>query len=245
MRTLCRSSHTGLASCKTAPHGCAVKGSSDAHHILEPSWRQCPRAGKSGAAKPGMGPDAPARRGRDIGARSSAGCDSSLGAGRLDLHRRGGGQVPKDMENGIRVAARSGIPLRPIEVPRNRYLAHLYDLVLTGEVELGHSEPSVIASVHTAAMPVKAWVEKMGLRNRPTIPFPLADEDLDLLRRPDCRDYPTLTTSLSMHWTVSSSADHSSSREIGTPAASTRAVHGSSRASVRGWYECHAEPEEP
>jgi endonuclease/exonuclease/phosphatase family metal-dependent hydrolase len=155
------------------------------------------------------------------------------------------GRFRKNWKWGSVIAARPGIALRPFEATQDWSLAHLYDLVLVSEMDFGQG-PMVVASVHTAAMTVKAWIKEMRLRDWPAIPFPLSDDELETLRRPDCRELPYINDF------AFEALDRIVTREpffLAGDWNTCRKYKGGpqffARARKRGWYECHAEPEEP
>ena len=78
------------------------------------------------------------------------------------------GRFRKYLPWGSVIAARPGVSLRPylesFEGPWGLWFAHLYDLVLVGEIDLAGLGPTLVASVHTAAFSVPDWISRNRLR---------------------------------------------------------------------------------
>ncbi|NLS79433.1 MAG: hypothetical protein GXY76_19460 [Chloroflexi bacterium] len=140
---------------------------------------------------------------------------------------------------GSVIAARPGLRLvaRP-ELFSDRWLAHLYDLVLLGQVQLG-DVTLLVSSVHSAAMPVRKWLEQ----SRPALP--LTEEEMAGLQRPGSQEEPYINdfafTALERTFRGGrfiASGDWNTCRKYpGGP-------EFFARARERGWVECHPEPEE-
>jgi endonuclease/exonuclease/phosphatase family metal-dependent hydrolase len=150
------------------------------------------------------------------------------------------GQFRKNWNWGSVVAARLGLRLRPhLESLQDPWLAHLYDLVLVGQVVLPESASTLVASVHTPAQPVRDW-----LREHP-MPLSLADDELIALQRPACRELPyindfafTALDGIVKNGRFVVAGDWNTCRKY--PGGPEFFV----RAQARGWAECHRGPEE-
>lgn len=156
------------------------------------------------------------------------------------------GRFRKNWHWGSVIAARPGLCLRHVEhLEDNHWLAHLYDLVVVGELDLPQTGPTMIASVHTAACSVQEWIRGNELRGWPDIPFPLADDELNTLQRPSCKEPPFINDfafnaleRLFRGGRFLAAGDWNTSRRFpGGPEFFSRAVESD-------WVECHREPEE-
>jgi endonuclease/exonuclease/phosphatase family metal-dependent hydrolase len=95
------------------------------------------------------------------------------------------GRFRKDWNWGSVIAAVPSLGLRErVDVYSDPWLAQLYDLVLVGEISIGSSENLTLASIHTAAMPVKDWLRQYAKA------LSLSSAELMSLRRPSCNEHP-------------------------------------------------------
>ena len=148
------------------------------------------------------------------------------------------GQFRKTWNWGSIIAAKRELCLVPhhksLDDP---WLTQLYDLVLVGQLQLT-SGPVVVASVHTAAVSVHDWLRDYAKT------LSLSDNELESLRRPDCKEVPYLNdlafTSLVRtiaHQPFIVAGDWNTCRKYaGGP-------EFFSRAKSHGWIECHDLPE--
>jgi endonuclease/exonuclease/phosphatase family metal-dependent hydrolase len=150
------------------------------------------------------------------------------------------GRFRKNSNWGSVVAARPALRLRPHpESPADPWLAHLYDHVLVGQIDLPESGTALVASVHTPAQPVRDW-----LREHP-MALPLADDELAALQRPACEELPYIND---FAFTALDRVVKSGRFVVAGDWNTCRKYPGGpeffARAQARGWVECHREPEE-
>jgi endonuclease/exonuclease/phosphatase family metal-dependent hydrolase len=166
------------------------------------------------------------------------------------------GRFHKYLPWGSVIAARPGLPLRPylesFEGPWALWFAHLYDLVLIGEIDLPGLGPTLVASVHAAAFSVADWISRNRLREYSEMPFPLKDGELAGLDRPGYGGLPfindfafTALEGLFRGKRFFAAGDWNATRKFDS---GHRSWAGGpeffARAETRGWVECHKGTEE-
>ena len=151
------------------------------------------------------------------------------------------GRFRKNWRWGSVIAAKPEWPIREYAGwSLDPWLTQLYDLVLVGQVDLAGHGPTIVASVHTAALRVVDFVRDYATT------LQLSADDLASLRRPDCQEHPFINDLAFIALARLFEGD----RFVAAGDWNTcRRYRGGpeffARAASRGWFECHREPEEP
>jgi endonuclease/exonuclease/phosphatase family metal-dependent hydrolase len=147
----------------------------------------------------------------------------------------------KNWRWGSVIAAKPEWPVR--EQPdwwADPWLAQLYDLVLVGRIDIPGNGPTIVASVHTAALPVADFVRDYAKT------LVLSVDVLDSLRRPGCQERPFIND---LAFTALARMVEGERFIVAGDWNTCRPYRGGSeffaRAASRGWVECHKGPEEP
>lgn len=150
------------------------------------------------------------------------------------------GRFRKNWNWGSVIAAKRDLRIRQhVDWLADPWLAQLYDLVMIGQLELPGCGPTLVASVHTAALPVGDWVRNYAKS------LSLSADEMASLRRPACKEDPFINdlAFTALERTIGGgrfivAGDWNTCRQYpGGPAFVLRAQS-------RGWVECHQEPEE-
>lgn len=120
----------------------------------------------------------------------------------------------------------------------NQWLAQLYDLVLVGQIQV-KSQPMLVASIHTAAVSVRDWIRDYATT------LDLKESEHESLRRPNSKELPFLND---MAFTALADIIGHERFIVAGDWNTCRKYKGGSeffvRAKLKGWVECHKEPEE-
>ena len=148
------------------------------------------------------------------------------------------GRFRKNWNWGSVIAAKGELGLaQHQESLTDPWLAQLYDLVLLGKVRFG-SEQFIVASVHTAAMPVRDWLRDHA------VSLNLSESELRQLRRPECDEAPFLND---LAFTALARTIGDQQFLIAGDWNTCRKYPGGpeffARAESRGWIECHGKLE--
>jgi hypothetical protein len=149
------------------------------------------------------------------------------------------GRFRKDWNWGSVIAAKPILGLNWDEHSlADQWLTQLYDLVVVGQIRLG-SDPVIVASVHTAALPVGKWLRDHAKS------LIVSDTDMRNLRRPECNEPPFLNDMAFM--ALARIIDNRRFLVAGDWNTCRKYPGGQqffARAKSQGWVECHRQPEE-